>query len=92
MSAKFLAFDEKTPNELSFQQANSIYEQTREHLREVGEPDADQKYFINSGRKAVFENENDKSVAIMKQMYVQVNNEIDKPEDKENFNEAKFDA
>lgn len=70
MGAKLLIFDQDKPKELSFQQSNSIYEELREHLREEGDPDADQKYFINSGRKAVFEYEKDKSIAIMKPMYV----------------------
>jgi hypothetical protein len=71
MGAKLLIYDPDQPQELSFQQSNSIYEELREHLREEGDADADQKYFINSGRKAVFGYENDKSIAIMKPMYVQ---------------------
>ena len=43
-------FKEKSPKHLSFLQANSIYEDTRKSLREVGEKEADQKYFVNAGR------------------------------------------
>ena len=57
-------------NSVSFQQANSIYEVTRQHLREVGEPEADQKYFINSGRKVVFNDAKDKSVGAIEVMGV----------------------
>jgi hypothetical protein len=91
MGAKLLIFDEQKPQELSFQQSNSIYDELREHLREEGDPDADQKYFINSGRKAVFGYENDKSIAIMKPMYVQQQNELEEAEDKSKFSEAKFE-
>ena len=40
----------------------------------------------------MFELENDKSVAIVKQMHVHINNKINEPEDAQNFNEAKFDS
>jgi hypothetical protein len=70
MSAKYLIFDEKHTNQLSFQQANSIYDNMRAHLREIGDGDiADQKYFINSGRKAVFNAANDRSIASMDSTY-----------------------
>jgi len=91
MGAKLLIFDPDQPKELSFQQSNSIYDELRVHLREEGDSDADQKYFINSGRKAVFNYENDQSIAIMKPMYVQQQTELEEPEDKNKFSEEKFE-
>jgi len=41
MGAKLLVFDPSKPQELSFQQSNSIYDELREHLREEGDADAD---------------------------------------------------
>jgi hypothetical protein len=41
MGAKLLIFDPAKPEELSFQQSNSIYAELREHLREEGDADAD---------------------------------------------------
>ena len=71
MSAKFVQFDESKHNELSFQQANSLYEVTRQHLRETEDAEiADQKYFINAGRKVVFNYPNDKSVGKVETTYV----------------------
>ena len=62
MSVKFLQFDHTRSNELSFQQANSIYDNMRAHLRETGDAEiADQKYFINSGRKFVFNRDGNKA-------------------------------
>ena len=39
MSSKFLQFDETKKNELSYQQANSLYEVTRKHLKETEDAD-----------------------------------------------------
>ena len=55
MSSKFLIHDESKPNELSFQQANTIYDHTRQYLREIEDPDSEQGYFINPGRQATFD-------------------------------------
>ena len=53
---------------------------------------ADQKYFINSGRKAVFNYPNDRSIATIDTTYVQIENELAKKEDPNQFNEHKFEA
>ena len=60
MSAKV---DPHVADSFDYMQANSIYEVTREHLREIGEEGADQKYFINAGRRAVFRSPADRSLA-----------------------------
>lgn len=92
MSSKFSLTDEDKSNELSFQQANSIYDVMRDHLRNTGDADiADQKYFIQPGRKALFNYPHDRSIATVKQTYVQVLNELAKDEDKNEFNEHKFE-
>eukprot|EP00355_Strombidium_rassoulzadegani_P000924 CAMPEP_0168615352 /NCGR_PEP_ID=MMETSP0449_2-20121227/4459_1 /TAXON_ID=1082188 /ORGANISM="Strombidium rassoulzadegani, Strain ras09" /LENGTH=165 /DNA_ID=CAMNT_0008656087 /DNA_START=155 /DNA_END=649 /DNA_ORIENTATION=+ len=94
MSTKFLQFNDEDKSEVSVQQANSIYEVTREALREQGQKEADQKYFINSGRKAVFNlgEGSDKSIASIGNMFVQINEEIAKPEDPASFNVHKLEA
>lgn len=91
LSVRFLQFDPNKANELSFQQANSIYEVMRQHLRETGEKEmAAQKYFVNSGRKAVFQTGPDKSVAQMQATYKDVIEKLQKPDDINEFNEVKF--
>lgn len=60
-------------------------------MREQGEKEADQKYFINSGRKAVFDDPDDKSIANMRWAYVQKENDLKESEDESKFNETKFD-
>lgn len=80
MSAKFLQYDDHDKSKVSFQQANSIYEITRQALRETGAEEADQKYFINSGRNMNF-NQEDKSVALMEPAFVQILNELKTPDD-----------
>ena len=90
MSAKLLQFDDNNEKELSFQQANSIYEDQRQALIEQGAEEARNKYFINNGRKAVFKYD-DPSAALIQHMSVQVANELAKEDDPNEFNEVKWD-
>ena len=85
-------FQERTKKHLSFLQANSIYEQTRQSLREVGEKQADQKYFVNTGRSGVFTHPTDKSVGFMKSTFTDVKKALKEEDDPTKFNEHKFDA
>ena len=48
---------------LQFLNANSLTDETREFLRNEGDPDADKKYFINEGYKLHFNSSEDKSIA-----------------------------
>lgn len=67
MSVNFKPLDDGTTTaaQLIFEQATSLYEETRQALREQGEHKiADMKYFVNDGRKWVYDlGGDDKSIA-----------------------------
>lgn len=52
---------------------------------------AGQKYFINGGRKAVFNHQENKSVGQMEPTYETVIAELAKPDDVNSFNSPKFE-
>ena len=59
-------------------------------MLEQGAEEARNKYFINNGRKAVFNYDNP-SAALIQHMSVQVANELAKEDDPNEFNEVKWD-
>lgn len=60
-------------------------------MRSLGELEADQKYFVNTGRKAVFNHPTNKSVAYMKSTFKDIIASLEEEDDPTKFNENKFD-